>query len=369
ATTSVGVTINSAIYANANITINGVSSSNAIDYSVAITSTAGNVVMNGGTTIQRGVYNSVASTITANNITLIGTSTATPAWDVQAGALTINSTSIGGSISLTGNYIGTPGAAGGVYQSGTITGASGSNISFISNNNIQQIGAIALAANTSGSPANITYDVTTGKNTSSVSAAALSIPTGSTSAINYIIKTAGAAINPAAIGTNLLPLPGYVLLDNTYGCTPSGCTPVSGYINTITPNIATLATTSVGVKIDSAIYANGNITVNGMTGAAGQTGIDYSVAVTSTAGNVSLNGGTTTGRGVYNSVASTITANNITILGTSTATAVWDVQLGAMTINSAAIGGSISVTGNVIGIPGAAGGIYQSGAIAGASGT
>ncbi|OJI04080.1 YDG domain-containing protein, partial [Polynucleobacter sp. MWH-Adler-W8] len=369
ATTSVGVTVNSAIYANGNITVNGVSSSNAIDYSVAITSTGGNVVMNGGTTIQRGVYNSVASTITANNITLIGTSSAAPIWDVQAGALTINSASIGGSISLTGNYIGTPGAAGGVYQSGAITGASGSNISLISNNNIQQLGAISLVANTSGNQANITYDVTTGNKTSSVISAALSIPTGSISAINYIIKTAGAAINPAAIGTSLLPLPGYVLLDNTYGCTPSGCTPVSGYINTTTPNIATLATTSVGVTVNSAIYANGNITINGMTGAAGQTGIDYSVAVTSTGGNVSLNGGATTGRGVYNSVASTITANNITILGTSTAVAVWGVQLGAMMINSAAIGGSISVTGEVIGIPGAAGGIYQSGAIAGASGS
>ena len=369
ATTSVGITVNSGVYATGNITMNAVSTSNAIDYSVAIATSNGNVTLNGGTTTLRGVYNSVASIISGNNITIIGTSSGNPSWDVQIGALTINSLSIGGNITVTGNYIGTPGALGGIYQIGSITGASGSNISFISNNNIQQNGAIILVANTSGSAANITYDVTTGNKTSSVLAGALSIPTGSTSSINYIIKTAGAAINPAAIGTSTLVLPGYVLIDNTYGCSGSGCTPVSGFINTTTPNLASLATASVGVTINNAIYASGNITVNGVTGGTSNTGIDYSVILTSTAGNVILNGGATDGRAVYNSVASIITANNITITGTTTLAPAYVLQIGGFTINNTAVGGSITATANVIGIPGAAGGIYQIGTITGRSGT
>jgi mucin-19 len=74
----------------------------------------------------------------------------------------INTAATGGNIAVTGNVINTPGAAGGIYQSGTITARSGSNISFTSNNDINQIGAINLVANTSGADANITFDTTTG---------------------------------------------------------------------------------------------------------------------------------------------------------------------------------------------------------------
>jgi hypothetical protein len=196
----------------------------------------------------------------------------------------------------------------------------------------------------------------------------LSIPAGSTSAINYIIKTAGSAINPAAIGTSLLPLPGYVLIDNTYGCTGSGCTPVSGFINTTTANLATLATGSVGITINNAIYARDNITVNGVSSAS-QTGINYSVVITSTAGNVIFNGGTTDGLGIHNSVTSTITANNITLNGTATLAPNWVTHIGAMTINSSSVGGNITVTGTVVNTPGAAGGIYQTGTITARSGS
>jgi hypothetical protein len=331
-------------------------------------STGGNVSLNGGTTTLRGVYNSVASTITANNITILGTSTGNPTWATQVGALTINSTSIGGSISVTGNYISTPGALGGIYQIGDIRGASGSSISFISNNNISQSGALILAANTSGTAANITYDITTGNKTSSILAGALSIPSGSSSNINYIIKTAGSAINPAAIGSSSVALPGYVLIDNTYGCTGSGCTPVSGFINTTTANLAALATGSVGVTINNAIYARDNITVNGVSSAS-QTGINYSVVITSTAGNVIFNGGTTDGLGIHNSVTSTITANNITLNGTATLAPNWVTHIGSLTINSGFVGGNIAVTGTVVNTPGAAGGIYQTGAITARNGT
>ena len=199
-------------------------------------------------------------------------------------------------------------------------------------------------------------------------AGALSIPVGSTSSINYIIKTAGSAINPAAIGSSSVALPGYVLIDNTYGCSGSGCTPVSGFINTTTANLATLATGSVGVTINNAIYARDNIMVNGVSSGS-QTGINYSVVITSTAGNVIFNGGTTDGLGIHNSVTSTITANNISLNGTATLAPNWVTHIGAMTINSGFVGGNIAVTGTVINTPGAAGGIYQTGAITARNGT
>jgi hypothetical protein len=185
--------------------------------------------------------------------------------------------------------IGRPGNIGGIYQSGAITGANGTSISFISNNNISQNGAIGLVANTSGTAANITYDITYGNKTSTLLTGPLTIPTGSSSSINYIIKTAGSAINPGTIGSASVSLPGYVLLDNTYGCTTStpACVPVTGFINTITNNLADLSTASVGVTINGAIYARDNIIVNGVstTGHA----ISYSAVITSNSGSVILN--------------------------------------------------------------------------------
>jgi hypothetical protein len=120
-------------------------------------------------------------------------------------------------------------------------------------------------------------------------------------------QTAGSIINPGAIGSAAAVLPGFILLDNTFGCTPAGCTPVTGFINATDANLS-LATTSTGVTINAAIYANGNITAKGASGSL--YGIDYSVAIFSKNGDVSLNGGSLANRAVYNSVASTITANN-----------------------------------------------------------
>jgi mucin-19 len=69
-----------------------------------------------------------------------------------------------------------------------------------------------------------------------------------------------------------------------------------------------------------------------VSGGASQTGINYSVVIVSTAGNVTLNGGTTDGLGIHNSATSTITANNITLNGTATLAPNWVTHIGAMTI-------------------------------------
>ena len=243
-----------------------------------------------------------------------------------------------------------------------------SNISFIANGIINQTGAIALVANTTATAASITYNTTSDGIASTIATGALTVAAGTnSSAINFIAKSSGAAINPGTIATSAIPLPGYVLIDNTYGCSGSGCTPVTGFINTTTANMS-LATTSVGLTINNAIYATGSITLNGV--ANGNQGINYSAVMTSTANNITFNGGTTNNYGVYNGGQGTLlTANNINITGTSTVAAGWDVYIGPLTINSAATGGSITVTGNIINTPGANGGISQAGAITGANGT
>jgi hypothetical protein len=209
----------------------------------------------------------------------------------------------GSNISVTATS-GSAGANTGIYQSGTITGVSGSNISFISNNIINQTGALTLIANTSGTAANITYDTTTGTRFSTITGGTLTISASTSSAaINYIAKSAGANIDPGLIGTTAIVLPGTITLDNTFGVFSGSL--VSGVITA--SNASTTATTAIGVTINDAIFASGNIAVNGVTSGAGVAGISYSVGVTSTAGNVTFNGGATDGLGVYNLTASTIT--------------------------------------------------------------
>jgi hypothetical protein len=228
--------------------------------------------------------------------------------------LTINSTSVGGNIAVTGNVIGTPGAAGGIYQTGTITGANGSNISFTSNNNISQNGAINLAANTSSNSSNVAYDATTGNKTSSIATGLLSVAAGSLSNINYSVLASGSAINVASAVT----VPGAVTLDNTYGCSGSGCVPVTGYLNNALTNWNTFVTTGgygvlVGGNISgTAIIING-INAGGSTVGGG--GVMLSAGLTATSGNINLTGVSTTGIGVGNIYASVwgttpIAANN-----------------------------------------------------------
>ena len=369
ATTSVGATINSALFASGNIVVNGASnSSNGIDASANITSRSGDVTLNGATVATIGVYVVAANVVTANNITINGTSTSAPSWVTQIAGMTINSTSVGGNIAVTGNVIGNPGAAGGIYQTGTITGASGSNISFTSNNDINQGGALILAANTSGSAANIIYDTTTGDKSSSIITGTLTIASSaSTAAINYTIKSAGSALNPGLIGTGTIVLPGSITVDNTFGSAAGD--KASGYVTASVANrLVNLATTAIGVTLNAAIFARDNITINGSSNS--NRGIDTSVNITSTNGNVVMNGATVSTIGVYVVAANVVTGNNITINGASTSNLVsWVTQIAGMIINSTSVGGSIIVTGNVTGTPGAAGGIYQIGTIIGASGS
>ena len=291
----------------------------------------------------------------------------------MAGAMTV--TGVGAPISLTATNTANPGVPG-IAETGVITGASGSSITFTSNGIINQTGAINLAANTSGSASTVTYDTTTGNLNSKIIAGALTVTAGSTSDVNYIEKSAGAGLAPGA-----LILPGTVLLDNTYGGTAgSGGTPTSGYITSA--NSGTYAGAIVGVNVSSAIAADKGITLKGasptsyysvyvvaaLTSSAGPitisgSGIDYSIysnsngTMSTVANSISITGASTTGQAV--NLAAQLTANSITITATGT-TAATIATINAMTISST--GSNISVTANDA-AAGANTGITQTGAI------
>ncbi|MBU3594824.1 filamentous hemagglutinin N-terminal domain-containing protein [Polynucleobacter sp. 86C-FISCH] len=378
---SIGVLVNAAITAGTGITLKGASftgwysvtlqaaistatgsiaiSGSGVDYAVhtgslgTILASAGAVTITGTSTTGQAV--NLGALVTGNSITITGTGTAA-ATIMSLSALTIN---VGGSdLTVTANNT-SGGGNTGITQTGAITAnASGGNITFTSNHLINQTGAIALAANVSGNAATVTYDTTRGANTSTITGGNLTIGSGSTSAINYVQKSAGANLDPGVIN-----VPGTITLDNTYGCTGTGCTPASGYI--VASNITSGPSGVAGVTINGALTATGNIVVKGVsngnysiygtaavTSSAGSiawTGIatNYGIytgslgTILASAGAVTITGTSTTGQAV--NLGALVTGNSITITGTGTAAATI-MSLSALTIN---VGGSdLTVTAN-----------------------
>ncbi|WP_158525559.1 hypothetical protein, partial [Polynucleobacter paneuropaeus] len=301
---------------NINITVNNTSSSisankGVIDITSPVTSYGGSVNLTATTTGSVIAITTSAAISAATGVTITGTS-GTAATVVNLGASTI--TNAAGNITITGNNSGAGGNTG-ISSTGAITqNANGGNISFTSNNIINQTGAITLAANTSGTASTVTYDTTSGNKAANITGGNLTIAAGSTSDINYVVKSAGSGINPGSIGSATVALPGYVLLDNTYGAA-SG-TPVSGYITNA--NSGTLTGAIIGVNVNSAITANKNITLNG----ASQTGyysVSMTAAITTSQGSIAITG-SGINYSVYSSAAGTLTASigSLTINGTST---------------------------------------------------
>ena len=107
----------------------------------------------------------------------------------------------------------------GIATAGAIGLASGSGLSFISNNLINQTGAISVAANVSGAASNLVFDTTTGSNASAVTTGNITFVTGSTSDVNLTVKSKGSALNPGTVGTSTVALPGVLTIDNTIGGT------------------------------------------------------------------------------------------------------------------------------------------------------
>ncbi|MBU3605138.1 filamentous hemagglutinin N-terminal domain-containing protein, partial [Polynucleobacter sp. MWH-Creno-3A4] len=363
---------------NINITVNNTSTSitankGVIDITSTVTSYAGSINLTAITTGSAIAITSTAALSAAKGITITGTS-ATAATIVNLGSSTI--TNAVGDITITGNNS-AAGANTGITSTGAITqNANGGNITFTSNNIINQTGAITLAANTNGIASSVTYDATSGNKTANITGGNVTVAAGSTSDVNYVAKSAGSGINPGA-----LSVPGYVLLDNTYGAA-SG-TPASGYITNA--NSGTLTGAIVGVNVNSAITATKNITLNGasqtgyysvsMTAAISTSqgsiavtgsGINYSVyssaagTLTASSGSLTINGSSTTGQAVQLAGAIT-TQTGITINGTGT-TASTIVTAGAMTLGAGYVAGtssSPSVISNAAGTSGSVMGVLS----------
>jgi hypothetical protein len=138
------------------------------------------------TTTGNGVELGPNNSISAKSITIIGSEVG-GSYAVYLNTLTI--VAGGTNLNVTGTVSNNTDT--GIYQTGAITdNAAGSNISFITNGKINQLGAISLVANTTSTAVSVTYNTTSGTRDSSVVSGALTIAAGTnTSPINYIIKT------------------------------------------------------------------------------------------------------------------------------------------------------------------------------------
>ena len=261
-----------------------------------------------------------ASTITADgNITIVGnnTSSSTTTEVVSlTGAITLTNASNNSTLSITGNTAtesGYTGASPGLSVTGAIAiNSNGGGASFVSNNRINQTGAITLAANTSGTVSSVSYNTTTGTKDSTITIGALTVASGSTSDINFIEKTAGAGITAAAIN-----VPGYILLDNTWGGTAgAGGTPTSGFITS--SNYATTATTTAnGVTFTGNLTAGKGITLRGASYSANHGVYSAGLNLTTAQGDIVINGISNTGSGYWHQSGGTLTATtgNISLTG------------------------------------------------------
>jgi filamentous hemagglutinin family protein len=431
-----GILINSSMSASGNITIfgntinpaqagqnDGVSFTNSAG---SITSINGNISITGQTVGLASTGAVIAIALVANNgtVTIVGNSNNTYGVNLSQ-PITAMQISITGTLSASGTgatYITSAGilnivsAASSMYTNGgvnaiTIIGntntttsggitdagavnvnSSGGDVLYKSNGVINVTGTVTLKKNVSNGPQNIVFDTTIGDKNSTISFGTLNIETGSTAAVNFTERTAGAAVT-----SGTMSLPGYILLDNTWGCGTTGCTPTSGYI--AIGSTATLATTSNAINANGALTAgaysgstgitikgisnggyganitaalnsggiisvtgvaatgnygvyeiaaataSGNITLVGSSNGAG-TGAYITAGLTSTAGAISVTGSTVSGSyGIYDS-ANVTAAGNITYIGYETSTSAtgsFGVYLSAMTLNST--GGNIVVNG------------------------
>jgi hypothetical protein len=193
--------------------------------------------------------------------------------------LTLNTAATGGNIAVTGNVNNLPGAAGGIYQTGTITARNGSNISFTSNNNIDQGGVLTLAANTSGADANIIFDTTTGNINSTITTGNLTIGSatgGNLTGGNVISANTGIFVGNIT-SANLITGSGTggsitganLVSANYFSGNGSQLTGVVATVRTVTVTDATSITMNADtsdVVVQTNTQVAGTLTINAVTG-------------------------------------------------------------------------------------------------------
>lgn len=285
-----GIKLNAAVTSTAgDIIISAQSGTNTAYMSAsALNASTGVVTLSAISTTGGGV--SQTGLVTAKSATITGTINGTGA-AVTLGAVTL--VAGGGNLVVTGNNANQSGT--GITQTGNITdNVVGGNILFRSNNNINQAGTITMVSNSGTTAAALTYDVSTGNNTSSIIAGSLAITGTNTGPINYNLYAAGAQLNPGAI-----TVPGTLTLDNTYGGTAGvGGTPTSGFINA--SNLS-LATTSNGIILDSALSGAKGVAVRGASYSGPNVmGVRIWSNITSSQGDIELVGYTLSGYGLTN---------------------------------------------------------------------
>jgi hypothetical protein len=198
----------------------------------------------------------------------VNASGATGASIANLAAITL--TGAGSNLSITANNT-SAGGASGIVTAGAIGLASGSGLSFVSNNLINQTGAISVAANVSGAASNVVFDTTTGSSASAITTGNVTFLTGSTNDINLTIRSKGSALDPGTVGTSLLNLPGVLTIDNTNGGTVTAANAVAG----------------IGLTLNGAIYASKSIVLSGVSN--GNNAIQTSTAVVTANGNLVVN--------------------------------------------------------------------------------
>jgi len=300
------LTINAAVNGATGVTITNssahtatASAQNGINGSGAITSSNGAISITSTTNSTATPLNytgalSAKTGITVNATGATGTSIA------NLGAITLSG--VGSNLSVTANNT-AAGSANGIVTSGAISLANGSGLSLVSNNIINQTGAISTAANVNGTASNFVFDTTTGSNASAITTGNFTFITGSTSDVNLTIKSKGSALNPGTVGTSAIPLPGVLTIDNTNGSTVT----------------ATNAVGAIGLTLNGAMYANKNILLTGVSN--GFNAIQTSAAVNTANGNIVVNALGSTAIAYYgSSSAGTLTSTNGSVSLTSVAT-------------------------------------------------
>jgi mucin-19 len=260
--TGVSITSSSSHTANSQLGVSGTgaitSSLGAISISSTTNSTAFPVSLSGALSARTGITIS-ATGATATTIASLGAMTLTGA---------------GSNLSVTANNT-AAGANSGIKALGAISLASGSGLSFVSNNLIIVTGAISVDANNAGAAANLVFDTSTGSNASSVSlnGAITTVAVGSDQS-GLRVLTKGAPISTTAG----ISLTGPIDFNNTVGLG------------------ADTATASAGISLAGALSTSaGDITLVGKS--SGAQGIVTTAAglITATTGNITLTGSGTTG--------------------------------------------------------------------------
>ena len=261
------------------------------------------------------------------------------------GGLTNNA----GDITIIGNN-NSGSAVNGITLEGAINqNANGGTISLISNSRIVQNGTITLAKNTTAD-STLLFDTTSGDKNASITAGPVIAGMDSSKLIHYRALARGAAIKL----NNALDMPGSITLDNTYGCSGSGCTPTSGFITS--DNAWSLATTSTagGIQISKSLAAQTGLSIRGAVGASSDTAKQAGDAVSI------LNSDTTqalilSSAGSFSAGQDAISITGITPqykaaaptqAGTNKGNAIQFAGSGTVAINNKSNGGNTTITAN-----------------------